>query len=389
MKTPNLLQITIRWSGIDNNGTLCNNVFFGSKKAFDHFMSVQHIVLITYKIEYKFKQRKKANQLRQQFTSDLANLLQTGLSLVDALTLLSKKHSTTELANLIDDIYQQIKSGKQLSEALASYATYFSQNYIQLICAAEKTNQLPTILAQLSAQQTFMLTISNQLKKAMIYPCATLLFTLFISVGLLIFAIPQFQNIFSSFNATLPLATRAVIAISDVLTKFAIPLLAGALLAPISLVLSYKRSVRVKKSIQHLLTKLPFIKKLYRLKQVASWTNVLAVSTKSGIPLPEGIALANNTLTNLVLNERCQSIVAQLTAGSRLHQAESDTHLFSQDECYLIEIGETSATLPHLLERISQQARDTIQQSLEHLSKWLEPVIMMVLAVVAGGLVIT
>ena len=385
----NCIQSRIRWRGIDDNGTRCTSVFFGSKAAFREFLKSERITLLKSRSEYHIKRRHKTKQILYRFTTDLASLLKTRLSLSDAFILLSKKHSATPLSQLVTSIYKHIQSGSTLSAALSMHDTIFPQNYRQLIFAAEKTNQLSEVLFQISAQQVFLQTLSNKLKKAMIYPSATLAFTLLITVGLLVFAIPKFQEVFSNFNATLPLATQIVMSLSHSFKKLALPVTAmGISFSIISYVL-YKKSPVVQKYMDYFFLKLPFAGRLYRLTLVARWATVLSITRKSHMPLPEGIALANQSLTNRAIKVHADQMVTQIKSGCRLHQAIKQMTLLTPEECYLIEIGETSATLPLLLERLSKQSLYSVEQSLENLSKWLEPVIMLVLAMVAGGLIIT
>lgn len=383
------IESVIRWEGVDEKGHYLKHVFLGNQSAFNTFYKEEKITLFFSKKEYRLKRKQKKTQLVNTFTKDLANILATGLPLLNSLSLLQKKQHLSILSHLVTDLKKSILSGKSFSESLQRYQHLFSKNYIQLVYAAEKINQLPVILKQLSVQQDFTEQLKNKLKKALIYPVSVLLFTFMITLGLMTFAIPQFQSLFNNFNAKLPLATQIIILITNYLKKYFFLLLISSIIAPLFFIYTYRLSYRFKRHMQNLLLALPFVGTLYRLKLVAHWTTILALTLKSGIRLQEGLILANNTLTHLRLKESCDTLIPGVMSGYTLHQALARITFFEQSERYLVEMGETTATLPLLLERISNESLYIIGQKLEFLSKWIEPAIMLVLAFIAGGLIIT
>ena len=244
-------------------------------------------------------------------------------------------------------------------------------------------------MTQLSQQQEFTQHLKNKLTKAIIYPVSVLLFTLMTTWGLMTFAIPQFQAIFANFNTPLPMATQCIISLTACLKKYRILIMVSSVTLPILCRYTYRASYVMKRCMQNALLRLPLIGTIYRFKLVAQWTNILALTLTSGIRLQEGLSLANNTLTHLSLKESCDTVIQKVTSGYKLHQALTYTSFFSTSERYLIEMGETTTTLPLVLERIANESSYVIEQRLDNLSKWIEPAIMLLLACIAGGLIIT
>ena len=221
------------------------------------------------------------------------------------------------------------------------------------------------------------------------YPASVLVFTVLLTWGLMTFAIPQFQSIFANFNAPLPLATQYIIALTECLRKYHYLIMISSGALPISFLCCYRSFDHIKRYTQDALLRLPFIGTVYRFKLVAQWTNILALTLKSGMRLQEALLLANNTLTHLSLKTSCHTLIHKVTSGHKLHQALAQITFFNTSERYLIEMGETTTTLPLVLERISQESLNSIEHKLDSLSKWIEPVIMLLLAGIAGSLIIT
>lgn len=383
-----LIKSIIHWEGISAQGSKLTQTFFGKKKDFLQYTQKQNITTLKKTQTYQIQLKEKNNLSSTLFIQALSDLLSTGLSLLDALSLLLKKNSESEFQTVIQSIITQLNQGNSFSTALQQYPTLFSQTDIFLIHAAENTNQLPSILKQLADQHIHHIQLKNKLKKAMLYPTFVLVFALLITVGLLTFAIPQFAEIFNNFNATLPLVTRLVIQASDLIRHHIHWIIAIPTIFIACTISFYRKSKRLHYYLDKTVLKIPFFKTLIRMRALSNWTNVLSICLKTGINLTEGIDLANQTITNHAIKTSVTSIVHDLKSGQTLNQALSPTLLINLDEQHLIEIGESSATLDIMLTRLSTQSSDTITNLLESLSKWIEPVIMIFLAILAGGLII-
>lgn len=383
------IESVIHWQGIDAQGHHVKHVFSGSPRAFKAFYKKQQIVLLSTQYSYHFKKKHHKTQLVNLFTKELANALATGLPLVSALSLLQKKQHQSPLETLLADLQKNITSGKSLSESLQHHRSIFSEGIIQLIYAAEQAQQLPTLLKKLSHQQQATAQLTRQFKKAMIYPLSVLFFTITITLGLVTFVIPQFQSLFNNFNAPLPSATQFLIALTFYIKKHHILLTLCSITLPILVIYGYHASYMMKRCMQKSLLRLPLIGNLYRLKLLANWTSILALTLNSGVRLQEGLTLANNTLTHIAIKASCEQLHQKMNLGYKLHQALAHSQLFEPAECYLIEIGEATTTLPLLLDRLAQESLAFIEYTLDKLSQWIEPAIMLLLALVAGGLIIT
>ncbi len=369
-----MIKSIITWQGIDKTGCRITNSYIGSYRKLLIYLKGQQITLVSKKIEYHLVS--KHNNYFQQFIHDLADLLQTGLKLITAIELLQRKYCNPILKNNIHNTLKKLKSGATLAHALA---THFNNNQpvdLELIAIAEQTHQLPQTLSQLASQFQIQQNIRKQLYKAMIYPSSVLFFTFFITLGLLVFAIPQFKSMYDNFNATLPLTTRIALSISDILVQH-------GLLISVFLITLIFLCWRLK-PIKNL-----FFKKLRHMKVAYLWSSACANCIDSGLTVTRSIALANKTITDNMLQKSMRNAINQIKAGKTCGQALTHTRLLNHSQLYLIEVGESSATLNVMLKRIASQNVNQLQQRLENLSKWLEPVIMLFLALIVGGLIIT
>lgn len=369
-----MIKCVITWHGIDKTGSRVNSHFVGSYRRLLAHLKTQNIILVSKKIEFSLATQQNHFQI---FISDLADLLQTGLHLITAIILLQKKYQDSLLKARIQNLLKLLQAGNTLAYALATHFNCSQKKVdLELIGIAERTHKLSHTLSQLVTQFQIQHNIHKQLHKAMIYPCCVLLFTFFITLGLLTFVIPQFQSMFDNFNATLPLPTRIALSISHVLIKHGISL---NLLFTFLVFLSLRL-----KSIRNL-----FFKKLKRMKIIYHWSSVCASCLDSGLTVTKSFTLANRTISDTKLQKVMRHAINHIKSGQTCAQALSHTKLLDHSQLYLIDIGASSATLNTMLKRIAQQTADQLQQRLENLSKWLEPVIMLILAIIVGGLIIT
>ncbi len=389
MLTKRIIESYIRWSGIDVDGRKQIAFFVGSRSALRVYANDNNIILLSTKREFHIKQHANAARVIYTFTKDLASILNTGINLMDALQLLRYRLKDHTLSHVLETIITRLFSGQDLSTALAAYPHLFSTAYIQLIKAAEMTQQLPAILARLAQQYEFTSSIRKKLTQALIYPTCVLLFTVLITTGLIAFAIPQFQTIFTNFNATLPTSTHIILSIGKYVQhyKLSIGLSISGLICLILML--YKKLHFAKRIVQSILIHTPWIGMLYRNKLIANWSYILGLCLQSNLSLKHALTLANDTLSNLKIKQSCQNIIVLLQSGHALHDALATCSLFSLSDLYLIKTGETSNTLEAALQRLSTQAFSDIENTLDTLSKWLEPVMMLVLAIIAGGLIIS
>lgn len=384
-----MLKSEIQWRAVDSHGYLQQGVFSGNRRHFKHYLQQQQLLLIHKKILFNFSFRKRFTQQQLQFTIDLAHLLSSDHTLIDSLSLLSHRYGSSQLKNDIKQLIALLQSGQSFSQTLIKFPQLVALHYLPLIKAAEKTQQLPLTFQRIVKQQQQRLKIHHQLSKAMIYPISILVFSLFICIGLLTFAIPQFQTIFNSFDSQLPMFTRAIIQIAHYLNQFKWIILLSLILCIAWLRYSYARFRHIKKCWQSLFMHLPWIKKLYRLKLFNQWCLVLASCLDAKLPLTQALSYANATITHITLQQSCHYVTQKIVSGLSLYQALSTTSLCNEQELSQIRLGEKSANLPRTLHHLVAQSTDQLTQQLENLSKWLEPVIMLFLSVVVGGLIIS
>jgi type IV pilus assembly protein PilC len=384
-----ILESYINWHGVLPSGQPTSGQFIGSKNTFSDFVRSQNITLLKSRREIKFVRHKHLKQFIVLFTEDLAAILNTGINLIDALNLIKHRYLSKDISQFLQDIIRDLDAGIKFSQALAKHRDFFPASYISLIEAAESTHQLPQILDHIVMQLKFNRDIKAKIIKALIYPASILAFTLFITIGLMAFAIPQFQSIFANFNAKLPLVTRIAIAVSHGLLTYKLQIVISTAVLITLPILFYKKYYAFRSAVQTMLYHSPWYGTLYRQDQLAKWCYMLRLCLETKLTMAQGLGLANSILTNQKIKAACINKSKQLASGTPLHELLAETKLLNSSELHQIKIGIESNTLVNTLQRLSTHAHDTISFRLENLSKWLEPVIMLLLALIAGGLIIS
>ncbi len=383
------IESFLHWSGVDHIGRFHSNRYRGSMRSLRSHLHKQNIILTHVKREFHLRKKQHTSIVLNEFTEDLASILATGIHLTDALTLLKYRYASTQLSQIIAQLLQALHAGSSFSTALNQHPNFFKATYIQLITAAEQTNQLPAILMQLAHQMKLMLQLKNKVKKALIYPLTVLVFTLFISIGLIVFALPQFQRIFENFNATLPTATNMLLSISAFLQRHAAFVIVSSLCVILILYYLSQKSTRFHTVLHTLFLHTPWIGTVYRHRMLADWSYSMNLCVRAKLPLRDCLLLAQNSISANTLKKAYLRLPDLITAGHTLHDALTRITLFDHSALYLIQLGETSHTLEQALERLSAHTFKQVEQALESLSKWLEPVIMLILALITGGLIIS
>jgi type IV pilus assembly protein PilC len=389
MKTNNTKLNTYIWEGINPQGLRVSGT---SHAINDHTVSEQlrcHSIT-PIKIHKKFSlfsshQRVKNTDILD-FSRQLSTLIEAGIALAPALQIIADGYDNPRMHTLAINIKQGVESGQSLSEALNQYPNYFSTLYCNLIAAGEHVGALDALLKQLVSYQEKLLALANKIKKALFYPVTVLLVALAVTIIMLIFVVPQFQTIFANFGAALPLYTQVVIHLADFLqTRGWVLILLGGL----SLLLfqwARKQPVYAIK-IDAIKLQIPILGKLIQQAIIARVTRTLAITCTAGLPIAEALTMVAASCDNLIYTSAVLQSSQQVTSGLSLQQALQNTQLFPSRVIQMVSIGEESGTLPRMLAKIADYYEAEVDHSAETLTKLLEPLMMVVLGLIIGGLI--
>ena len=319
-------------------------------------------------------------------TTQLATMLKAGLSIIDSLNLLVEEQSKPHWQYLMTEIEAQIVKGESLSSALSIHNYVFSPLYCEIIATGEMTGKLDESFEQLASLLEKSIKLQKNLKKAMRYPVFLLSVAIIVSLVMLLFVLPKFADIYHDFDAELPFFTQCIIDIADYLQQswqIGCMIFVGSFFV-------FQRYInkRYRNKIEIALMKIPFVNKIIQTSCLTQIFQTIAITQKAGIPLLAGLTAAANASYHCVY----RNSVLQIISG--IEQGHSFSHVLHLQPCFpnlcrqLIHVGEQSGTLDLMLSRLALYYEVQNQTLIENLSQAFEPLLMLVLSVIIGGLII-
>lgn len=322
------------------------------------------------------------------FTRQIATMLQAGICLVTCLTLIRENTSNKQLQQLIQALNTKIQAGIALSETLSRHPKYFNRLYCDLVLSAEQSGKLDTVFLRLAEHQEKVAALKSKIKKALYYPCAVLIISSIVTGILLIWIVPQFVEIFSSFNATLPNFTLLVINIAHHLHTYWWQISLMLFICLYSIKQAYRHNTQFQHWLDSLLIKTPIISPIITKLAIARFTRTLYTTFSANVPLIDALYSAAGATSNRVFYQAILSIRHQVSAGDPINTAMQDTGRFPPMVIQMIAIGEHSGQLDTMLDQIATQYETDLDETIDGLTTLIEPIIMVILGVVIGGLIV-
>lgn len=335
----------------------------------------------------QFFEHKIKPQLIIIFLQQFLTLLSAGIPLAKSLEIIIQGQKNIMLKELIFQIKNDVANGISLSQALANHRRYFNELTCALIAAGEESGTLETMLQRLISYQENILKIKNNMIKLLLYPLTVIIVTIIVTLLLLTIAVPQFENLFNNLNAPLPLPTRYLLDTSKFIQKYEFSILAFIFIIGIILRLLWRYSDRFAEFIRYLILNVPVIGEILRKIIIARITHTLATILAAGIPLKQALSIVSHISGNLQYTKALINAEKEIAAGRTLHITLNDSQLFPIATIQMIAIGEDSGTLDKMLFKITNWYNEQIDHSVSQLSTLLEPLIMIVLAVLIGSIV--
>ena len=380
------------WQGNDREGLRVQGTMQApSKHAVSQHLTRQRIRPTRIYRDFQWPAWFTAKQIQAtditQMTRQLATLLHAGVPLLQAFEILGKGLPASDFKTLLLDIRHQIERGSALHQALGQHQA-FDTFYCNLVAAGELAGRLDTMLERLAKHREKSQTIRSAVKSALIYPSTVLTIAVVVTVLLLTFVVPAFQNIFNSFEAELPWLTRLVIGLSESLQQFGGYALVAGVLTSHLLLRHYRTNTNWQIYMHTAVLRLPIAGPLIRQACTARWTRTSATLFAAGIPLTEALDAVKGVTGNWVYQSATQEIQSQLIRGSSISRAlQSFDHLFSPMVIQMVAIGEESGSLDLMLDKTAEYYEQALESAVASLSTLMEPVIMVILGVLIGGLV--
>ncbi|MCW8994445.1 MAG: type II secretion system F family protein [Psychromonas sp.] len=318
----------------------------------------------------------------------IATMLGAGVPLVQSLQLIAKSSEKAALRILMSSIGNEVATGTPLSQSLRSYPKYFDDLYCDLVDAGEQSGALETIYDRISIYKEKSEALKSKIKKAMFYPAAVLVVAGVVTMLLLLFVIPQFKDIFEGFGAELPAFTQFVLGISDLVQSYWYIILAIVIAAVMLFKRAHRRSQKVRDNTDKFVLKIPVISTILDKAAVARFARTLSTTFAAGIPLVDALVSAAGASGNYVYRSAIQNVRTEVMGGMQMNVAMKTTAVFPDMVAQMVMIGEESGDLDGMLSKVADIYEQQVDDAVDALTSLLEPMIMVVLGIVIGGLIV-
>ncbi|MDP2758831.1 MAG: type II secretion system F family protein [Sideroxyarcus sp.] len=322
------------------------------------------------------------------FTRQLATMLKSGVPLLQAFDIVGKGHDNPAVARLLMDIKNDVETGSSLEQSFRKFPLYFDDLYCNLIGAGEAAGILDSLLDRLATYKEKIQAIKSKIKSALFYPISIIAVAFIITAIIMIFVIPAFKELFSSFGADLPAPTLVVMAISDFFVEWwwAIFAIVGGSIY--GFFYAWKRNKKMQRIMDQMMLMIPVFGPLVRKATIARWTRTLSTMFAAGVPLVEAFDSVAGAAGNAVYSDATKQIQREVTAGSSLNAAMINTKVFPGMVLQMVAIGEESGSIDSMLSKVADFYEAEVDDAVDALASLMEPLIMVVLGTLIGGMVI-
>lgn len=386
----NIKDLVFEWEGKDKSGKIVR----GEMRAGGEAMvsaSLRRQGILTTKV--KRRRMSGGRAIKQKdiaiFTRQLATMMKAGVPLIQSFDIVARGSTNPKLTRLLTDIRSDVETGTSLSAAFRKHPLHFDALYCNLVEAGEAGGILEALLERLAIYQEKTMALKNKIKSALIYPVAVLVVAFVVVSIIMIFVIPAFKDVFTSFGADLPAPTLAVIAMSEVFVEYWWLIFGVIGFGTYFFLQSWRRSVRMQKIMDRLLLRLPVFGDLVNKACIARWTRTLSTMFAAGVPLVEALDSVGGASGNAVFQEATEQIQKDVSTGAALTTSMQTTGVFPTMVLQMCAIGEESGSLDHMLGKAAEFYEDEVDEAVKGLSSLMEPFIIVILGVLIGGIVVS
>ena len=322
------------------------------------------------------------------FTRQLSTMINSGVPLVQAMEIIGRGHENPTMRKLVTSIKDDVESGTSLSDALGKHPLHFDELVCNLVNAGEQAGVLDTLLDKIATYKEKTESLKKKIKKALFYPTAVLVVAFIVTAILLLFVVPQFEELFRGFGADLPAFTRMVINLSEFMQAYWWAVFGGLILAVVGFAQARKRSLKFAHALDRLSLRIPVVGDILRKAAIARFSRTLATMFAAGVPLVEALQSVSGATGNVVYGNAVLEMRDEVAAGQQLQWAVERSRLFPHMVVQMVAIGEEAGSLDTMLSKVADFYEEEVDNAVDSLSSLLEPLIMAILGVLVGGLVV-
>jgi type IV pilus assembly protein PilC len=322
------------------------------------------------------------------FSRQFSTMIDAGLPIIQCLDILHSQQENPTFKTIIRTIKSDVEGGQTFAEALKKHPKQFDELFVNMVAAGEAGGILDVILRRLSAYMEKMAKLKRQVKGAMTYPIVTLVIAAVVVGIILVFVVPTFVEMFSSFGSSLPAPTMVVINLSNFVKSNILWIIIGIFL----MITAYKQVRKTpsgRMMTDQIYLKMPVVGILVRKVAVSKFTRTMGTMLNSGVAILEALDIVAKTAGNVVIEKAIYSVRSGISEGRTMAEPLTDTGIFPSMVCSMIAVGESTGALDTMLEKIADFYDDEVDQAVENLTSLIEPFMLVFLGVVVGGLVIS
>ncbi|MET0506963.1 MAG: type II secretion system F family protein [Burkholderiaceae bacterium] len=322
------------------------------------------------------------------FTRQLSTMMKAGVPLLQSFDIVAKGTDNAAVAKLFTDIKGDVETGTSLSRAFRKYPLYFDSLFCNLVGAGEQAGILDDLLDRLATYKEKMEAIKGKIKSALFYPISVLVVAFIVVAVIMLFVVPAFKSVFESFGADLPAPTLAVIAISDGFVSYWYLIFGGLGLGFYFFMQAWRRSPRVQMAMDRLALRVPIFGPVMRKATIARWLRTLSTMFAAGVPLVEALDSVGGASGNIIYQTATKKIQQEVSTGTSLTVSMQNANVFPNMVLQMAGIGEESGSIDSMLSKAADIFEREVDDAVESLSSLLEPLIMVILGTLIGGLVV-
>ena len=322
------------------------------------------------------------------FSRQMATMMKSGVPIVSALEIIGSGHKNPRMKKLVDTIRTDIEGGSSLYEAISKHPVQFDELYRNLVRAGEGAGVLETVLDTVATYKENIEALKGKIKKALFYPAMVVLVAIIVSAILLLFVVPQFEEVFKGFGAELPAFTQMIVAMSRFMISYWWLMLIVSVGAVAGLIFAYKRSPAMQHTMDRVILKVPVIGEIMNNSSIARFARTTAVTFKAGVPLVEALGIVAGATGNKVYEEGVLRMRDDVSVGYPVNMAMKQINLFPHMVIQMTAIGEEAGALDTMLFKVAEYYEQEVNNAVDALSSLLEPMIMVFIGTIVGGMVI-
>ena len=392
MATTTVKEHTFNWEGTDRKGSRVKGRSVGSNESTVRLelrrQGINPVLVRRQSTLFSPRKRRVKGQDIAIFSRQLATMIGAGVPLVQALEIISRGNANPSVSQLILQIKTDVETGSTLSESLAKHPRHFDDLFVNLVEAGERSGTLETLLDKIATYKEKTQTIKKKVRKALTYPTVVIIVAFIVTTILLYFVVPEFAALFQGFGANLPAFTQMVVNMSNFVRDEWWVGAGVIIIGAVVFMEAYRRSRDFRRFLDRVVLRLPVVGDVVYKSAVARYARTLSTMFAAGVPLVEALESVAKAAGNIIFTEGIMAMRERVAAGQQLQMAMQQAGLFPAMVTQMVAIGEESGSLDTMCAKAADFYEEEVDHKVDNLSTLLEPMIMIILGILVGGLVI-